>query len=364
MNGYAEVQPNDVSVVVDTTPATTVNNLAILDEQEVELKTLADQYKNLSIAGIDDKEGYKVANDARLILKKRRTKVENDAEALRANAVKFQRTVIAREKQLVGIIAAVEIDLKSKVDAIDKEKERLRIEEERREDARIQSRIDQLAKFGHGLDLYDAKIMPEENFQALLGHAEAEWNKEQQRIADEKANAEQERLAELERMRIEREQLTRQQEEFAKREAELKALRDRELEEQRQRDIAIKAEQDRKEAELRAEREKLEAEKRVIAEQKAKAEAEERARIESEEKVRREAEAKAESERLAKIEAERQEALRPDKEKLISYINQVFQSIPYPTVSTDSEVNTILKEIISEMGSLYERLEQRINDLK
>jgi colicin import membrane protein len=406
MNGYAELQPETAAA---ETTVIQQNSLAILDEQEVELIALANQYKDLTIAGINDKEGYKKANEARLILKKRRTKVENDAEALRANAVKFQKTVISREKQLVAIIAGVEGQLKSKVDAIDIEKERIRIEEERREDALIKSRIDQLAKFGHGIDLYDAKIMPEENFQALLGEVEAAYIKEQQRIADEKAAAEARRLEEEQRLQTEREELARQKAEFEKREAALKELRERELEEQRQRDALIKAQQENKEAELRAEREKLEAEKRAIQAQKDSTRKQRltdigliesnnlfehpifkyisigwlvlssipddqfddaitmlRSKIDEAQIAfeKQQAEEKAERERIAKLEAERQEALRPDKEKLLDYLNKVFQSVPYPVVSTDHEVNLIMKEIITEMGELHDRLESRINNLK
>jgi hypothetical protein len=333
-----------------------INSLAVLDEHEIALVELASKYKGLSIKNIDDKDGYKAVKEARLIMKKARTKIESVAKDLREDAVKFQKMVIERKDELIAIIQPVEEELHATEKRIDEEKEQIRIAEQKQEDARIQSRIDQMAKFKHGIDLYDAKTMPEENFQALLGHAEAEFNKEQERIAEEKAKAEQERLAELERLRLQKEELDRQQAEFNKREAELKVIRDRELAEQRQREADIKAEQDRKDAELKAEREKLETEKRAIALEKLKTETAERERVVAVSNARREIlksygfeypfndlgvmpdaqyklmeeehrnahqlrlqEEQKQRDILAEQERQRQEGLKPDKQKLFEF---------------------------------------------
>jgi hypothetical protein len=283
-----ELLENNTTTQEVQTVQPAINSLAVLDEHEIALVELASKYKGLSIKGIDDKDGYKAVKEARLIMKKARTKIESVAKDLREDAVKFQKMVIERKDELIAIIQPVEDELHATEKRIDEEKEQIRIAEQKQEDARIQSRIDQLAKFKHGIDLYDAKTMPEENFQALLGHAEAEFNKEQERIAQEKAKAEEERLAELERLRLQREELDRQQAEFNKREADLRALREKELAEQRQREADIKAEQDRKDAELKAEREKLETEKRAIALEKLKTETAERERVVAVSNARRE----------------------------------------------------------------------------
>lgn len=301
------------------------SGLQILNKRESELLALAEESKGLTINGPEDKAGYKAVREQRIKLKNARTKLENDAYDLRENAIKFQKTVIAREKQLKAIIAPAESELSNKEEQYDEAIEQIRIEKERKENERIQGRVNALAKFGYAMDMYEAKIMPEENFQALLGHAEAEYIKEQERIAAEKAEQERIRKQEEEQMRIEREELARQRTEQEAREREL----------QRQEQERIEAAR-KKEAAMRAEQEKLAAERKAFEEQKAKEAAEkkrleelEQARLKAiedeKERLKREAEQKAEAEHLAKIEAERKEALKPDKEKLLSFSKSLYE---------------------------------------
>jgi colicin import membrane protein len=295
--------------------------LKVLNAREAELHLLAEEAKSLSIENAEDKDGYKKVSAHRKRLKTARTSVVNDAENLRDGANKFAKAVIARQKQLVSIVTPEEERLEKEEAKYDAWLESIKIEEERKEKARIQERIDALAKFNHACDLYELTIMEEENFQALLGEAQAAFEKEQERIAAEKAESERQRIAEQERLRVEREELDRQREEFKKREAELKAMREKELAEQRAEQERLRKEHEAKEAALRAEREKLEAEKRAIAEAKAKAEAEERARIEESERQKREILEKEQARIREELERERQEALRPDKEKILNFLD-------------------------------------------
>jgi colicin import membrane protein len=297
--------------------------LQVLDQKESSLIELREKYKGLKIAGLDDKAGYKAVREARITLKNARVQVKKDAEALREPAVNFSKTVIAREKQLIQIIVDTENELQQEEDSYDTLVEAARVEKERKENERIQLRVDALSKFNYAHDLYELKLMTDEDYDALLLQVQEEYNLEQQRLAELKAEEEKKRKEEEEKLRVEREEFERQRAEFAKREAELKAIREKELSEQRQRESELKAEQEKKEAELRAEREKLEAEKREIAHQKALREAEERAKIEAEQRIKREAEAKAEAERIAKEKAEREELLKPDKQKLIDFADNL-----------------------------------------
>lgn len=352
MIGYNEQQPqNEAELqVITPEPATTnINSLAVLDQREASLIELRDKYTGLKVNGVEDREGYKAVRAARILLKSERVQIAKDGKALRDSATKFSQCVIAREKELIAIISQTEDELAAEEQRIDEERERLRIQKEREEQEALQKRIDALAKFGYAEDLYTLSIMPEEDFQALLGHAEGEWQKEQERIAVEKAEAERKRKEEEERLQKEREELARQrayQERIAREQEEREqAFRlEQEAKEklQREREEAIRKEQERKEAELRAEREKLEEEKRRIAEEKrleqARAEAAERARIEEQERIKREAEEKELAAQRAEMEAKRQEALKPDKEKLIAFARKISEIEP-PLLNTVEAIN-------------------------
>src|SRR5215510_12475374 len=100
-------------------------SLQILNEKESLLTDLYNQYKNLKIDGVDDREGYKQVDEARKKLKKERTQIEKDAFELREGAVKFQKAVIAREKELISIIQPTEKALAGEVDRIESEKKRI-----------------------------------------------------------------------------------------------------------------------------------------------------------------------------------------------------------------------------------------------
>lgn len=328
-------------------------SLATLDERELQLTSLVSEFKGLSISGISDRDGYRQVDEARKHLKGVRVQLEKDAKALRDNAIQFQRKVIAREKELVAIIEPEELRLKAETDRIDAEKEAIRKEKERQEAAKVQERLNALAQYNYAADFYELKIMDEDKFKALLIQAESDFNKEQERKADE----ENKRRAEEEKLRAERAELDRLR---AEQEAKEKAIR----EEQERKEAAFREEQEKarklqaeQEAKLRAEREAIEAEKRKIEEEKrveqAKKEAAERARIEEQERAKREEAARLEKERLAKIEAERQEALRPDKEKLSSFAASLLKITP-PGV-TSKEASKVLREaaIMLEKASLY-----------
>lgn len=283
----------------------------VTDQVLAELQT----FKSLTIKDVNDKEGYKKVYEARIQCKNTRVLAVKICKKGREEAIEEQRRWITKEKEVVGKIEDVETALQAEQDRIDLEKERLRQEEERKENARVQARVDALAKFNYAVDFYELKIMEEEQFKSLLVHAETEFNKEQ------------ERLAEIERLKKE------EQERLIRVAAEQEAERKR-LDEQA---AALRAEQEKiakeqmeREAAIYKEREKLEAEKRAI-EQAKQREIEEkkrqdeltRARAEAAEKARIEAETKARREAEEKELAERQESLRPDKEKLVAFASAV-----------------------------------------
>lgn len=301
------------------------NGLVILEQRQESLITLASKYKGLKVADINDREGLKRVTEARKILKAERVQIEKDAKELREGALRFQRAVIAKEKELIGLISPTEEELYEEEKRIENLKEQLRIEEERRENERIQNRISKLARFNYAIDLYEVTVMPEDQFNELLTNVEIQFKEELARQA-----------AEREREEARERELQRQEEE---RQATIKAEQERFRKEEEERQAKIKAEREAFEAEKR------EFEAKVRKEREAK-EAEERAAAE---KKRLEDEAK-EREHRAKVEAERQAALKPDKDKIQAYAF-ALNEVSHPIVSA-KEAKRLAKEIDVRVGEL------------
>lgn len=366
------------------------SGLAVFNERETGLRQLASDFKGLKVNGVNDREGFTKLSKARITLKNERISIEKDGKALREGALKFQKSVIARENELIEIIRPVEMELKVEEQRIEYEKEAIRIEQERKEKQRVQDRINALDKFGYSIDLYEAHIMPDDKFNELLTHAETEWKAEQERIAFSLAIEEQKRKEEQERERLEREEFERQKAEYKElavkakkereyieeqqriKEAEIKASREKLERDHAEREEHMRKQQEEKEQWLKAERDKMTAERESIAEEKRKHEqaiAYEKELKLTQENVRIEAEAKAkriEDERIAKerqaiIDAERQEALKPDKERLLSYANHL-SILPVPVLS-DPECIEVLGYVIEKLKEVESYIKDQVSKL-
>jgi hypothetical protein len=338
------------------------------DETTETLKALVEPVKGLTIKGLEDRDGFIQVREARLKLKSKRVEIEKNGRALRDNAIRFQKAVIARQEELVQIIVPEEIRLKQEEDHYEELKEQQRIANEREETQRVQGRINALATYNYAIDFYEAKIMSDEDFGKLLDHAHQEYQKEQDRIAAEKAEQERLRKEEEERLRLEREELERQRQENIKREQELAAERDRIRKIQEEKEAEMRAEQDRirkeqedREAALRKEREAIEAEKRKIELEQAKREAAERARIEAEEKARYEEQQRIERERVAQQEAIRQSLLKPYKEKMLEFAG-TLQSIVVPA-GQDSRSIKLTEEVNDFLEKLSSHIKEKVKNL-
>jgi hypothetical protein len=99
-----------------------------LPDQKIQI--MKDYCAKIEIAGPNDKENYKLAKTALSRVRSTRTAIEAKRKELKQPALDYGRAVDEEAKRLTAIIEPVEADLRRKVDAIDKEKER--IEAERR----------------------------------------------------------------------------------------------------------------------------------------------------------------------------------------------------------------------------------------
>lgn len=246
--------------------------------QKAELQTLAAQYSALTIAGIQDKAGYKIVDEARKDLKRKRVEITKTGKELREEAVAFQKKVIAVEKELVALIEPVELDLATKQEAIDKA-----IQMEKRRES-LPYRQEQLKELGVVVADEFLLIMEDAAYLAFVTEKKAEKVAEQER------------------------QLKEQQEALAKAQAKLeedKRLEAAKIEAAAQAAVqaAAKAEQD-KLAAVEAERKKAADERAALVAEQEQKERDRQAAVEAEAKAKKEAEEQAKAEK-AKLEAQK-----------------------------------------------------------
>lgn len=215
---------------------------------------------------------------ARIQLKTARVAITKKGKELRDDAIKFQKAVIAKEKELVAIIEPEEERL-SEIEEVVKQ---AKLRDERV--ALLPIRYDQLSKIGDDVQVTDAELldMDSDSFTTYYNARVATKN-ESDRLALE---AQQAKLRE-EAEKMEREKEARERESKARKEAEEEAER--------------RLENERKANELRIQQEKENAE-RMVKEERERMEREQKAKEERELKEKEEAEriAKAEKEKLEK----------------------------------------------------------------
>lgn len=303
------------------------------------LEEMANSYRDLTIEGIDDKAGFKKVSEARKDLKAKRVELTKQGKSMRDGLTQINRFIKSKEDELVGIIAPVEEKLQEEENRIEAEKERIRLEAEVRERARIQARVDTLLQYGRQVDIAELTSLSDETFELLVAKAKEEFEVEQ----EEKRRKEEERLAEERRMEEERERLRKEHQAL---EEERRKIR----EEQEKIEAEKRAIEEAKASEERRRREEEEDKRRRAELEKEKKEAAERARQEAiAEQQRLEEERKAEEERK-RIAAERKAARQPDKVKLQKYLNDL-NAVAIPQMKTE-DGNRVLKIIQVKLADL------------
>jgi len=262
------------------------------------IREMETQYMGLTVLGLDDKEGFELVHDARMVVRGTRIEVEKKRKELKVDALEWGRTVDSEAKRIFKLIEPIESHLQFEEEKITKEKERIQAEELRLEQLKTQSRVDSLMAYNVVLPYMDVATMDDDTFENLRQRSEEAWSAEKARLADEEARLAEERI------------------ELA-----------RKADEQAERDEALQ----KKEDALRVERETLEREKRDAEEKKdreafelkAKEDAKILAEKETKDKADREARELKEKEEADKAETIRQEKLCPDKEKLIAWAEAI-----------------------------------------
>lgn len=335
-------QTSDLQVIAKKIDA----GLIAFENRKHELTELKSESNGLKIESIEDRATIAQVSTIRKKLKSARVEITKEGKAMRDPLTLVSRMISEKEKELIDIIEPTERELQAQEKWVEDEKDRIRQEEIRVENERIQKRIDALALYGFQIDYADIKQMGEETFSRYLEAAKAQYEKEQaekaeaERLRIEQEQKEQlEREAEQKRIAAEREELERLRKESAEREAKLRADQER----------------------IEAERRHIEEEKNRIAREKelaeARAKAAEEARIRAIEEARIEAERKKEAEQKAKEAAERKAARQPDKVKLKAYIDAI-KAVPAPEMKTTEGkgVLFVIQDLINRFPTHLETL--------
>jgi len=273
-------------------------------------------YKNIVVTDVQDVAGMAKAREARLLLKKTRTTIENKRKELKEDIVKQGRAI-----DTVARLVKEEIEPAEEYLELQENFAKLKLEEEK---AKIKAeRTEKLLKYTNDISYYNLDTMSSEQFDTLLANLKNAYEAklaeakrlEEQRIADEKAKAE-----EAERIRQENEKLKAEAEAREKKEAEEKAIRDKAEAER-------VAEQAKKDAEAQAERD------RIQAEADAKIEAE-RKKTEALEQEKRDREAEEARKKAEAEEQARKELLAPDRAKLDKLALEI-KGIELPAVKSN-----------------------------
>lgn len=167
-------------------------NLEQFNPKAAELRALVEVTKKITDIDIDNPDDMKVVRENRIIFRDIRNAIKNTGKAMREDALKYQKLVIRKEKELIEIIEPEEERLKN----IEEEAKEKKLRKERF--AILPQRRERLAAIGDSLEVSDEEIiaMDETQFQGYCNKRVADKN-EADRIENErKANelkAEQER---------------------------------------------------------------------------------------------------------------------------------------------------------------------------
>ncbi len=340
---------NELSHVIDY-------GLAIED-----LKTKVEADLALTIDGVKDRAGYKLCDQRRKEWVKVRTGIDRTRKELNAAAREHIKRVDSVAAELTSMAGEAEDHVTRLVDAID---EQVAKEKRDAEDAVFNARNAQLQHVGLNLprvlieSLSDADIAKQIEDKIETDRLRAA---ETERRAAEKAAAEKAAAEELSRIKAEAEKLAaeraaferqkaEQAAEFAKlQEAQAEQQRAIEAEKKRLADIEtarIEKEQAEQRAKDKAEHERVEAERlKVLAEQAA---------IDAAEKLKRE-------QREAQEAADIAEALRPDREKLLSFAQAIVDMSGHlPEVSAAVQGTRLL--VLSAVSECVRQIRQIIRD--
>lgn len=278
----------------------TAKELAKFNLNDAKIAELKSKYLQLVVSGPEDNENYLECKSAHQEVKKLRISIEEKRKELKADAIKFERAVDARAKELTDGVSEVEKHLYDQRKVVEDEQKRIQ--------AKIEA--DRLAE--------EARLKKEEEDRIEAIRVENE--------AKEKA------------LKAERDAFEAEKAEFARKKAS---------DEQK-----IKDDAKRLVDEENARQAKIEAEKRATEKAEADKKAAEEKRIKDENE-------RIETEKAAKAMAE---AIKPDIEKLLSF-SESLKHIPIPILES-KPAQRVLTLAVSSIEQIAETIIRFVNNSK
>jgi len=118
------------------------------DEIVPKVEELKKEFMPLTIASIEDKEGYEQVKEALKFMVAKRHSIEDKRKELKADSLKFGRAVDERAKEIQAMISPIELHLKEQKERIDLELKAIQEAEERATQERISKRHERLLSIG------------------------------------------------------------------------------------------------------------------------------------------------------------------------------------------------------------------------
>lgn len=187
------------------------SGLQAFENRKAELITLKAEVEGLKIQSLEDKAGIKQVTEARKKLKAARVEIEKEGKSMRDPLTAISKTISAKENELVQIIEPTEKLLLQQEKWVKDEEIRVANEERRKEDERIQNRINRMSFYGYEIDFNMLKALSDEDFDKIVDNARREFEKEEAAKA-EKARQEQAQREQDDRDRAELKALREKQE--------------------------------------------------------------------------------------------------------------------------------------------------------
>lgn len=210
-----------------------------------------EQYKGLTIAGVDDKEGQKKVKEAWQEIRGKRLDVDKNHKAFKADYLTITQALDKEKRELTELLEEVETPLKAELDRIEAEKEAIKQKAEREAQEKLQGRVNELLSNGMAfngnyyaigatisMDVVTLKNMSDEDYATFLGRV----SQENETILAAKAEEERKKKEEADRLEQQRQQQEQAQKQLEEQQRQLKAQQD-ELDRQKKeaRDARTKA---------------------------------------------------------------------------------------------------------------------------
>ena len=136
-------------ITVEDVISTEIKKFNLADAKIAELK---EQFKDLEISGVEDKNGYKAVSEAIKIVRTYRTGVEKVRKQIKENYLKTGRAIDEEAKRLTASLEEIENPLKDKKQEIDDEIQAEKDRQEAEAQAKTDKRVEELEAVGIKFD--------------------------------------------------------------------------------------------------------------------------------------------------------------------------------------------------------------------